>query len=196
MSTLATDSRGTVIGVITGGVFQGMEYDAFGNLLSGDPLEIGFAGGLLDGETGLTYFASRWYDAANARFTQTDDASADYSDTRTLNRYSYALNDPVIVARRTGQGTADHYGLCSVDREHVVIETIKQAEDGNGIIVRLFENQRKRGSFTLTTGFDLESVVLTNLIEDDVQPVAFDSRQITLSIKPYEIITLRLVPRS
>jgi alpha-mannosidase len=76
----------------------------------------------------------------------------------------------------------------------VVIETIKQAEDGYGLIVRLYECHRQRNTITLNTGFDLHSVTLTNLIEDGDQPVPFQGRQITLPIKPYEIVTLRLVP--
>lgn len=110
---------------------------------------------------------------------------------------AYALNDSLIVAQ--GQGAkeelADQVALCSTDQNHVVIETIKQAEDGNGIIVRLYENQRKRGSVTLKTGFDLENVIATNMIEDDLDPISFDGREISLPITPYEIVTLRLVPK-
>ena len=43
--------------------------------------------------------------------------------------------------------------LFQTDAPNVVIETVKQAEDGNGIIVRLYETQRKRGPVVLTAGF-------------------------------------------
>lgn len=108
---------------------------------------------------------------------------------------AYALNDPVIAVSNSGNGAASSRQLCAVDLAHVVIETIKQAEDGNGIIVRLYECQRKRGTLTLTTGFDLAAAVLTNLIEDDEQTLTVSGRQVTLPVKPYEIITLRLVPK-
>jgi len=45
-----------------------------------------------------------------------------------------------------------------------VIETVKQAEDGQGVIVRLYESQRHRGKLTLTTGFPLADVWRTNLL--------------------------------
>lgn len=113
---------------------------------------------------------------------------------------AYALNEPLIVRSSKAQASAAASnaggvlaGLVSVDAENVVIETIKQAEDGKGIIVRLYEAHRKRKTITLTTAFDLKAVALTNLIEDDLEPVDFAARQITLPIKPYEIITLRLV---
>ncbi len=101
---IATDSRGTPIAVIDQmGSVRPIQHDAFGNLLSTNPLEIGFAGGFADIESGLTYFVSRWYDAENGRFTQTDDAPADDFDTRSLNRYTYSLNDPVNRIDPLGQ---------------------------------------------------------------------------------------------
>jgi alpha-mannosidase len=65
-------------------------------------------------------------------------------------REAYLLNDPIIVYQRTiddRQSTLVN-GLSSmvtVSAPNVIIETIKRAEDGNGIIVRLYESQRKRG---------------------------------------------------
>jgi alpha-mannosidase len=107
---------------------------------------------------------------------------------------AYALNDPVHVVESAGGSGAPIPLLVAVNRDNVVIETIKRAEDGNGIIVRLYECHRKRGFVTLEAGFDLQAVTLASLIEDDEQPVAFNARQITLPIKPYEIMTLCLVP--
>lgn len=107
---------------------------------------------------------------------------------------AYALNNPIRVAEGASETSVHLSPLVVVNQDHVVIETIKQAEDGRGIIVRMYECHRKRGCITLETGFDLQSVTLTNLIEEDEQPIAFDARQITLPIKPYEIVTLRLVP--
>ena len=107
---------------------------------------------------------------------------------------AYALNDPIIVINGTKEGAKKQYQLCKTDRDNVVIETIKQAEDGNGIIIRLYENQRKRGDVTLTTGFDIKSVVVSNLIEDDIEQIDFEGRNIILPFKPYEIITLRIIP--
>lgn len=110
---------------------------------------------------------------------------------------AYALNDPIIVAaslkKEITASTSELVSLCRVDSNHVVIETIKQAENGEGIIIRFYENHRKRGVITLTTGFDLETVMLTNMIEDDLEQISFEGREISLPITPYEIVTLRLV---
>jgi alpha-mannosidase len=122
---------------------------------------------------------------------------------------AYALNDPLIVAdlgeaRPTSgagraPGPADDVveattSLISLDRPNLVVETVKQAEDGRGIIVRFYESQRRRGPATLKAGFQLAEAWRTNLLEENQDSFEVNGDQITLSVRPYEIVTLRLVP--
>ena len=83
----------------------------------------------------------------------------------------------------------------TVDRAHMVIETIKQAEDGRGLIVRLYESQRKRGEFALATGFPLAEAWRTDLLEKDQERLETEEYGLRCAIKPYQIVTLRLLPR-
>ncbi|HEY4386299.1 MAG TPA: glycosyl hydrolase-related protein, partial [Ktedonobacteraceae bacterium] len=110
---------------------------------------------------------------------------------------AYALNDPLVIytPRREVQAasTLSLPSLFRVDRPNIVIETIKQAEDGNGIIVRLYESQRRRGPITITAGFDLAEVWYTNLLEENSEQLQSQGNQVSFVIKPYEIVTLRLV---
>jgi alpha-mannosidase len=84
--------------------------------------------------------------------------------------------------------------LVSVSPANVIIETIKQAEDGQGIVIRLYESQRRRGPVTLTTGFNLAATWRTNLLEENQTRLQLDGNRVTFSIKPYQIVTLRLIP--
>src|SRR5690606_23943228 len=79
------------------------------------------------------------------------------------------FNDPLILRRVQGtSGSSEALGaLVWTDTPNVVIETIKQAEDGNGIIVRLYEDHRYRGRFTLNTSFALAKVYHCNLLEEN-----------------------------
>jgi alpha-mannosidase len=83
--------------------------------------------------------------------------------------------------------------LIFAEQPNVVIETVKRAEDGNGIIVRLYESQRRRGTVTLTAGFALAEVWHTNLLEHNDEQLQTQGNQISFSLAPYEIVTLRLV---
>ncbi len=110
-------------------------------------------------------------------------------------RAAYALNDPLIAASGRGGVGSALAPLLAVDAPNVVIETVKRAEDGRGIIVRLYESQRQRGMVTLTTGFDLGEAAITNLLEEDQTSIPCEGRKITLGIRPYQILTLRLASR-
>ncbi len=118
---------------------------------------------------------------------------------------AYALNDPLIVAEATAggakRGSSLHHATpfapgaswLSVDRPNVVIETVKQAEDAQGLIVRLYESQRCRGPVTLITGFALAGAWRTNLLEENEASLATEEDRVSFNVRPYEIITLRLI---
>lgn len=61
-----------------------------------------FAGQYRDYEVGLDYFGARYFSAAQGRFTSPDLANPDLSNPQTLNRYQYALNNPLRYVDRNG----------------------------------------------------------------------------------------------
>lgn len=114
---------------------------------------------------------------------------------------AYALNDPIIAAEpRKGESVwgrlSPSGSLISVDRPNVVIETVKGAEDGRGFVVRLYEGQRRRGTATLTSGVPLARAYRTNLLEEGESELEVRGSSVSLELRPYEIVTLRLVPAS
>jgi alpha-mannosidase len=118
---------------------------------------------------------------------------------------AYALNDPLVVesfpATAAGQEPpgepaaawqGDSLVFLSVDAPNVVVETIKNAEDGQGLIVRLYESQRRRGRFTLTAPFPLAEAWRTNLLEENQERLHVSGHRLELEIRPFQILTLRL----
>ena len=116
---------------------------------------------------------------------------------------AYALNNPPLAWRKgetsssTASGVAGEEGGWSflrMDRPTVVIETVKVAENGEGFIVRLYESRRERGLCELSSGISLDQVIRTNLLEEDLENLDVESDAVRLSISPYEIVHLRLIP--
>jgi alpha-mannosidase len=111
-------------------------------------------------------------------------------------REAYALNDPIVVYQRTEERRKNALGdlpsLVSVDKPNIIIETIKRAEDGDGIILRLYESQRKRGQVQVRLGFAVESAWETNLLEENESELSVENDSIRLNLKPYQIMTIRL----
>lgn len=84
-----------VIHSVTGEVVQEIEYDSFGRVISDtNPgfQPFGFAGGLIDRDTGLLRFGSRDYDPKTGRWTAKDPSGFAGG---TTNFYEYSHNDPV-----------------------------------------------------------------------------------------------------
>jgi alpha-mannosidase len=110
-------------------------------------------------------------------------------------REAYALNDPLIVSRcsHPTPRVSHAHTFIACDSPQIVIETIKRAEDGNGFIVRLYESQRRRGEIVLTTTFDLAAAWRCNLLEENQSEIAVEGKRVVLAVKPYEIVTLRLI---
>ena len=80
-----------------------IQYDSFGNIIKNTkpslPIPIGFAGGLVDHDTGLVRFGYRDYDSACGRFTCPDplgDTGGDHD------LYDYCVDDPVSMVAPQG----------------------------------------------------------------------------------------------
>jgi alpha-mannosidase len=105
---------------------------------------------------------------------------------------AYALNDPWLILPLNGQPIKSEFSLVSVDSPNVIIETVKQAEDGVGLIVRLYESQRWHRKVTLRAGFALARVWQTDLLENPQEELIPFGNQVQFDLRPYQIVTLRL----
>jgi alpha-mannosidase len=114
-------------------------------------------------------------------------------------REAYLLNDPIVVYQRKEErgkkSERSLQSLVSTSSPNVIIETVKRAENGDGIIVRLYESQRKRGPVQVHTGFGLEAAWEINLLEENQSALRVENNSVPLSLRPFQIVTLRLIPR-
>ena len=87
---VVTDENGKVVGEYDYGVW-GEETRTVGK----DVSAYRFAESRHDGETGFAYMNARYYDPEPTRFISADPIIPNVYAPQTLNRYAYALNDPV-----------------------------------------------------------------------------------------------------
>jgi alpha-mannosidase len=81
------------------------------------------------------------------------------------------------------------------DDPDVLLETVKRAEDGQGIIVRLVMSQRRRATVRLRTAFPLRAAHRCDLHEKPLSALALEiDGAVRLALRPFEIATLRLLP--
>lgn len=104
---------------------------------------------------------------------------------------AYKLNQPVYAA--AGELKNSGKSFISTDKDNIIIETVKPAENGDGMIVRLYdcENSLTKATLTFAEGM-LESVEECNLMEEKEADIEACGNSFTVSVKPYEIKTYRV----
>lgn len=78
------------------------------------------------------------------------------------------------------------------DWQHIVIDTIKKAEDSDKIIVRLYERIGKRATVSLSGPLPIKSVWRCNLLEQNEEDLEWADNHVALNFTPFQIITLKL----
>ncbi|GAA1939106.1 alpha-mannosidase [Kitasatospora viridis] len=116
-------------------------------------------------------------------------------------REGYAVNLP----ERAVPGAAPVEPLVAVVEDAVedlvVVEAVKLADDESGdVVVRLYEARGARTTAVLTAGFPLASVAVTDLLERPLGEGAgagaeLDGDVVRLTLRPFQILTVRLLPR-
>ncbi|MCX7706554.1 MAG: alpha-mannosidase, partial [Anaerolineae bacterium] len=103
---------------------------------------------------------------------------------------AYRFNVPLLVSRTAAEPTeASFFG---VDTPAIVIDWIKKAEDSDALIVRLYEAAGTHARGRLSSPLPVAAAAICNLLEEDEAPVAWQDGGVTLDLRPFEIVTLKL----
>ena len=111
-------------------------------------------------------------------------------------KHAVELNTAVstIVANQHNGQVKSTHSWSLVNSKHVVVEAIKQAEAGDGIIIRLYETAGGKEQVVLNVPSHLTAAYETNLMEDVEQNLTIsDLHTLALTFKPYEIKTIKLI---
>lgn len=116
--------------------------------------------------------------------------SGDWREAQVTQR-AYELNAPVRASsthtKLSGSGS-----FLEVDSEHVIVETIKVAQNGDGLIVRLYECHNQRGKLQLRFGRPVASAELANMLEETLGAAEVQDGAVVLNVRPFEVKTVRV----
>lgn len=108
---------------------------------------------------------------------------------------AYVLNRPFICRRiKKNEGSLpDEYSFASSETAGIFIETVKSSENGDGVVLRLYEGYGERKEANIKLGFDFEKAYLCDLSENRIGEAEVKYPNIKLDVKPFEIITIEVV---
>ena len=123
-------------------------------------------------------------------------------DPEGLTRLGWASLRPVELDYVVGQDKvgnperplpAEGTSFLEVDHSNVVLANWKNAEDGEGVILRLVEIGGHETTASLRfPRWAVKSAQLCNGVEDNLRPLSPAANSLNLSFHPYEVVTVRI----
>jgi alpha-mannosidase len=79
-----------------------------------------------------------------------------------------------------------------IDGDHVMFSALKVTEKGDGLLIRVYEDQNSRGSVTISLDRAILDAVECDLLENEIGKAEVKNGKLVFDIKPYEIKTFKL----
>ncbi len=109
------------------------------------------------------------------------------------------FNQPLLWAKRSARDQG--HRVLAVDGR-LLLDTVKPAEDGDAVVVRLYDPYAQRGQAVFKTRLPITSAYRSNIMEDELEQLEFSAASgddegepwncITIDYRPAEIVCLRL----
>ncbi|MEX2326445.1 MAG: glycoside hydrolase family 38 C-terminal domain-containing protein, partial [Pseudomonadales bacterium] len=119
----------------------------------------------------------------------------DHVSAQVVNRaYEFNVLARVYKAKRKTGSRPSFDSMVRCNRDNVIVDTIKRAEDSDDLIIRCYEAYGIDCAVALTINLDVANASEVNLLEKEIQPVKVTHGAIVFPIGPYEIRTFRIKP--
>jgi hypothetical protein len=100
------------------------------------------------------------------------------------------------IEENMGSLPAGSASLASVSPDNLVLSALKTSEDGQALVVRVFETAGHAGEGRLTLPFlKIGSAAEANAMEVQGGPLVNDDHHVRFQIQPHQVLTLRIVSR-
>jgi alpha-mannosidase len=107
-------------------------------------------------------------------------------------REAFALNAPLFPVMAQGDALPEGFSLLEGEGLELALGSLKLAEDGDSVILRLYEPHGARGECRLRFARPVERVERVNLLEEAEGSVEVHGGAVSLGVRPFEVVTLRV----
>ena len=114
------------------------------------------------------------------------------SDRERLDQSAYDLNVPLRVLNTGSHNPEFNSSFVVSSSSSVIVETLKPAADGQGIVVRLFQSTGKDSDTVLTFAKPILRAEECNLDESCIRRLEANEHHIALALRAFEIISVRV----
>ncbi len=117
----------------------------------------------------------------------------DFRDAHTVQQ-AYCLNNPLHSREISAVSGVlpEEFSLVTCDKENMVIDTIKQSENGTEIIIRMYDAYNWAGEVSVKFGIEVQSVSLCDLQENHLNELQIIDDSVNIAVSGFEIVTLAI----
>lgn len=138
-------------------------------------------------------FQFRYSITSGKRLARKDLAAFDVDTRAPVQVYPYLATFSAGIKQKDRRLEPSSGSFLELDEPSLQIVVVKQAEDGDGWILRLQEVAGQSGTATLTLPhFPIESAQLCNSVEVNQQSLEHTDSTVTIPFEPYRYLTVRL----
>ena len=107
---------------------------------------------------------------------------------------AYLLNNPLFVVEGTAANSCIPETFSLFESHGAVLDTIKPAENGDGLVLRFYEPYNSSQVVTLKCGKKIRNVLPVDIMENPIEGFLVSQSEdiLTFRIKPFEIVTLKV----
>ena len=110
-------------------------------------------------------------------------------------RRAWELNDTLkpISLNSDNNSLAAKQSYLSIDKDHVMLSAFKLTEDGKAVILRLYEDQNRRGEVKVSFPRNIVQAFECDPFENELPELEIEKESVIMSMKPFEIKTIKVV---
>jgi len=106
---------------------------------------------------------------------------------------AYEYNNPLIPIQARSKGKLPkEFSFMTINPAHVVISALKKAENGDDVILRFFDIKGEKSTAEIKLYKAPKEVATVDLLERNEENISGKKDALTVEVKPFEIITLKL----
>jgi alpha-mannosidase len=106
--------------------------------------------------------------------------------------FNYGLSGFQLPKEKRRARLPSRFSFVEIKPNSLILTALKRAESGDGVVLRFFETKGRRTRGEVILFKEPSSVKVVDLLEREGRRVRHQGRQIRLSVRPYEIVSLKV----
>lgn len=93
-----------------------------------------------------------------------------------------------------GNGKSSEFSYITLSDDKIMIDAVKKARDGNGIIIRMYETNSHSAEVNINLPFNSFKAYECDMMEENNSQISVNGNSFKFTVTPFEVKTFRIIP--